>query len=119
MFITLLVVNLTISLAVCLATTFIFRKKFTDYLRKQWTEEGASIWIKYMSYLLCIIGVSVGTRVWDVERYLVNGKTSELTQEQMALEMYKTLMATLQICALMIFVFLIFAWVASLIRKKS
>ncbi|MCM2358928.1 MAG: hypothetical protein NDI77_12320 [Geobacteraceae bacterium] len=119
MFIMLLVVNLSIALIICLATAAVFRKMLAGYLRNYCSEEGSSIWVKFMSFLLCIIGITAGTRIWEVERYLVNGRTVELSREQMALEMYKTLIATLQICALMLFVFLTCAWIASLIKKKS
>lgn len=122
MFITLLLSNFCISLMICLVTALLFSGLVGRYLKGSFGEDSSALWVRYLVFLIYIIGVSVGTRIWEIERYAarpeVGGKTIELTHDLMALEIYKTLLATLQIDAVLLFTFLLVAWIALVMKKK-
>ena len=78
----------------------------------------AGAWHRYLIFALYVVGVSGGVRIWSLEQY-INPRDPKLpplvlTQERWTLEVYRTIIETLQSAAwmlLVVFVFLLLAYV--------
>lgn len=121
MFITLLVVNFIIAFAVCLVVARIFQKPIDRILQRLVAEEIYSAWAKYITFAIYVVGISGGVRIWELEKYITpkdrEGIALELTQERWVLEVYRTIIETLQGIAWMLLIFFIFALIAYVIVK--
>ena len=121
MFITLLLVSFIVSFFVCFVIATIFRKPISKILQRLISEEIYLAWGKYMTFAIYVVGISGGVHIWDLERY-INPKTEggtilTLTQERWILELYRTIIGTLQSVAWMLLVFFLFALIAYVIVK--
>lgn len=129
MFITLLIINFLIAFAVCAIIVFIFRSSIHKILHRLVNEDIYTAWSRYILFAIYVVGISGGVRVWDLERYISTGVEGEtvlkLTTERWVLEVYRTMIDTLQSVAWMLLLFFIFALIAFVIvrglelRKQS
>ena len=121
MFITLLIVNFIVAFFVCLIIAIIFRNPISKILQRLISEEIYNAWSKYITFAIYVVGISGGVRIWDLEKYITpqteNGKVLLLTQERWILELYRTIIGTLQSVAWMLLLFFIFALIAYVIVK--
>ena len=121
MFITLLVVNFVLAFAVCFVTARLFRTPVNRILQRLVAEDIYAAWAKYIGFAIFVVGISGGVRVWDLERYISppaqGAAVLELTQERWILELYRTVIGTLQSIAWMLLLFFIFALIAYVIVK--
>ena len=84
-------------------------------------------WAKYTKFAGMVVGTSSGIRIYDMEKYITpltyseNDKriVIELTQERWVLEIYRTIIETLQGLAWMMLVFFIVALIAYVIVRWS
>ncbi len=93
----------------------------------------SSAWRKYITFAIYVTGVSGGVRIWDLEQYITSRvapapllegmektvRVVELTTERWVLEVYRTLIGTLQSVAWMLLVFFVFALIAYVIVRVS
>jgi len=76
-----------------------------------------------MKFAIYVVGVSKGVRVWELERYITparfdeKARVLELTQERWVLEIYRTIIETLQGIAWLLLVFFVFALIAYVIVR--
>jgi len=121
MFITLLAVTFAIAILVSLIVVKIFNKPITRILDRIVSEEIGSAWIKYLKFAVYVVGVSGGVRVWDLEKYITprleETEVIVLTSERWVLEVYRTVIGTLQSIAWMLLVFFVFALIAFVIVR--
>jgi len=121
MFLTLLAANLLISFAVCFIIVFIFKNPINKILQRLISEDVYSTWSKYMTFAIYVVGISGGVRIWDLEKYITprtqDGVILELTTERWVLEIYRTIIGTLQSNAWMLLLFFIFTLIAYVIVK--
>jgi hypothetical protein len=121
MFMTLLVVNFLLAFAVCFIVARIFRAPINRILQRLVAEDIFIAWAKYIAFATYVVGISGGVRVWDLEKYITpptqSGTIVELTQERWVLELYRTVIGTLQSVAWMLLLFFIFALIAYVIVK--
>jgi len=121
MFIYLLLVNFAFALLVCVVLAWIFKRPVAAILQRVITDDIYKVWGRYMTFAIYVVGLSGGVRVWDLERYInpsgENKAVLELTRERWVLEIYRTLIGTLQSVAWMLLVFFIFAMMAYVIVK--
>ncbi len=121
MFILLLVVNFFLAFAVCFIVARIFRAPINKILQRLVAEDIFSAWGKYLVFATYVVGISGGVRIWDLEKYITPGKEGgailELTQERWILELYRTIIGTLQSIAWMLLLFFIFALIAYVILR--
>lgn len=121
MFITLLAVNFIVAFAVCLIVATIFRAPITKILQRLVSEDLFAAWSKYVTFAIYVVGLSGGVRVWDLERYITpkteGGPALELTQDRWVLEIYRTIIGTLQSNAWMLLLFFLVALIAYVIVK--
>jgi len=129
MFITLLIINFLIAFAVCAIIDFIFKSSIHKILHRLVNEDIYTAWSRYILFAIYVVGISGGVRVWELERYISTGAGGEtvlkLTTERWVLEVYTTMINTLQSVAWMLLLFFIFALIAFVIvrglelRKQS
>lgn len=121
MFITLLVINFAVAFAVCFVIDTIFRRPIRKILERLITEDIHYSWSRYIMFAIYVVGISGGVRVWDLEKYMLpaveGGESITMTSEHWVLEIYRTVIGTLQADAWMLLVFFIFCLVAFVIVK--
>lgn len=84
-------------------------------------------WAKYTKFAGMVVGTSSGIRIYDMEKYITpltyaeNDKriVIELTQERWVLEIYRTIIETLQGLAWMMLVFFMVTLIAYVIVRWS
>ena len=128
MFIVLLVITFILALAVSALVTKIFTKSIDAILIRIISDEISSAWLKYIKFAIYVVGVSSGVRINEVEKYITapqikDSRIVELTGERWILEIYRTIIETLQGIAWMLLVFFVFALIAyvivSIFESKS
>ncbi len=116
MFITLLVVTFVISLTVAFSVAQLFDRPLRGILGRILSEEISLAWQKYLKFAIFVVGISSGVRVWELERYItpIGGSQEVLTlnTERWVLEIYRTLIGTLQGIAWMLLAFFLVALLA-------
>jgi hypothetical protein len=121
MFFTLLVVSFIVSAAVCFAVTKIFQKPIGGILQRLIKEDIFSSWLKYLTFAVYVVGISGGVRIWELQRYITpekaEDKVLELTNERWVLEMYSTIIGTMQSIAWILLLFFTFALIAYVIVR--
>ena len=121
MFVTLLVVTFVIALAFSLLVVWLFKKPIDSILGRIITADISGAWNRYISFAIVVVGVSGGVRVWDLEKYITQqNKEMEivfLNSERWVLEIYRTIIGTLQSTAWLLLVFFIFALIAYVITR--
>ena len=121
MFLTLLVVTFLIAFVVSFIVTVIFKKPFNSILRRIVDEEIGQAWSRYLTFAIYVVGISTGVRVWDLEKYITPVKEDSeiivLNLDRWILEVYRTIIGTLQGIAWMLLVFFIFSLIAYVIVR--
>lgn len=123
MFLLLLIITFAVALAVSFFVVRIFSVPLDGILQRIITDEISSAWLKYLKFATYVVGISKGVRVWELERYITPGrhdqdsKILELTAERWILEIYRTIIETLQGIAWMLLVFFVFALIAYVIVR--
>jgi ABC-type transport system involved in multi-copper enzyme maturation permease subunit len=122
MFITLLIVTFGIAFAVSSIVVLVFAKPIDKILVRIISDEISRAWSKYLKFAIYVTGISSGVRIWDLEKYITEpryegSKIIELNPERWVLEVYRTIISTLQGAAWMLLVFFVFALVAYVIVR--
>ena len=121
MFWSLLLVNLAEAFIICMIVALLFKKPVSKIMQRLVPDDIYTAWTKYITFAIYVVGVSGGTRLWDLEKYInpwgKDDKVLELTQDRWILEIYHTVIATLQSIAWMLLVFFLFALIAYVIVR--
>ena len=121
MFVTLLIIEFLIAIVVCYSITRMFRSPISRILQRLVAEEIYSAWTKYLTFAIYVVGISGGIRIWDLEKYITpktaGGTVIELNSDRWVLEVYRTIIETLQSIAWMLLLFFIFALIAFVIVR--
>jgi ABC-type transport system involved in multi-copper enzyme maturation permease subunit len=123
MFLLLLVVGFVVAVAVSFVVVRLFDKPIDAILKRIIADEISSAWLKYLKFAIYVVGVSKGVRVWELERYITpamhddKARILELTSERWILEIYRTIIETLQGIAWLLLVFFVFALIAYVIVR--
>lgn len=120
MFLTLLIVTFAVALLVSAIVAFIFSASIRRILDRVVAPDLAGAWHRYMIFALYVVGVSGGVRIFSLEQYVnpADPKVAPLvlTPDRWTLEVYRTVIETLQSTAWMLliaFVFLLIAYVVA------
>ena len=124
MFITLLIATFLISLAVAAIVVGMFNKSIDKILRRIIADEISYAWLKYLRFAIYVVGISSGVRIWELERYITplnvpDAQIIELTSERWVLEVYRTIISSLQGIAWLLLVFFVVALIAFVIVRIS
>jgi hypothetical protein len=125
MFFALLIVTFLVALLVSFLVARAFEKPILTILERIVGAEMASAWARYMKFAIYVVGISGGVRIYELERYLEQpgakmyepGFQLTLTPERWVLEVYRTIIETLQALAWMLLIFFLFALVAYVIVR--
>lgn len=124
MFVLLLVVTFTLATAASYGVARLFNAPLSGIVTRLVPDEFAVAWQRYILFGLFLVGVNGGVRIWEFEKYVLPGGATPqpllLTADRWALEVYRTLMGTLQsvaIVLLILFVVGLFAYV--IVRSRE
>lgn len=121
MFLTLLLVTFAIAVLVSFGVARMFSGSLRRILDRLVAPDLAGAWHRYLLFALYVVGISGGVRIWSLEQY-INPRDPRtpaplaLTAERWTLEVYRTVIQTLQSIAwmlLVVFVFLLIAYVVA------
>lgn len=119
MFFTLLIVTLGVSALVSFIAARAFDAPVNSILYRLIDDAIANAWARYMKFAIYVVGISGGVRIHALERYIMpqhypklEGRTEtiepfELTTERWVLEIYRTIIESLQAIAWMLLVFFV------------
>ncbi len=121
MFIVLLLITFSIAIVVSFLVTILFRKSIATILGRIVAEKISGVWQRYLTFAIYVVGVSGGVRVWDLEKYITprpeEAEVIALNPERWTLEVYRTVIGTLQSIAWMLLVFFVFTLIAYVIVR--
>ena len=121
MFLTLLAVTFSIAVLCSFAVARLFDKPIAAILARIVAEELSSAWHRYIRFAIYVVGVSGGVRIWELEKYITpRSKDAEvpvLNADRWVLEVYRTVIETLQSVAWMLLVVFVFALVAYVVVR--
>ena len=118
MFLTLLLVTFVLALAVSVIVAKSFSTPINNILKRIVTDAISVAWLQYLKFAIVVVGVSAGVRIYELEKYITpqtwdkETRIIELTNERWILELYRTVIETLQGIAWLLLVFFVFALIA-------
>lgn len=121
MIIILFIITFLIAFVVASLVVFLFTKPVDNILKRLVPLDISPAWAKYLRFALYVVGIGGGVRVWDFEKYLTIQEPYQeivpLTSERWMLEIYETIIGTLQSTAMLLLVFFVVALVAVVIVR--
>ena len=121
MFVSLLIVTFLVAALTSFLITRLFGKSVKKILGRIIAEELSSAWTRYLTFAIYVVGISGGVRIWDLEKYISpRGDEAEilvLNADRWTLEVYRTVIGTLQGVAWMLLIFFLFALIAYVIVR--
>lgn len=122
MFITLLAVTFVISVVVSGIVVRMFAKPIDGILQRIISDPISQAWVKYVKFAIYVVGISSGVRIFELERYITPGQFKDaqvltLTRDRWVLEVYRTIIESLQGIAWLLLVFFAVALVAFVIVR--
>lgn len=122
MFVTLLVVTFIISALVSGIVVGIFAKPIDGILQRIISDPISQAWVMYIKFAIYVVGISSGVRIGELERYITpaqfqNAQILQLTRDRWVLEVYRTVIESLEGIAWLLLVFFAVALVAFVIVR--
>lgn len=121
MFLSLLLVTFFLATAVSFGVVKLFDKPIAAILRRIIQDEISEAWRRYIKFAAFVVGISGGVRIHELERYISapykDAQVLVLNPERWTLELYRTIIETLQSIAWMYLIFFIFALIAYVIVR--
>lgn len=121
MIIALMIVTFIVALVVASIVVLAFSKPIDSILQRIIKDDISQAWTRYLRFAIYVVGIGGGVQVWDFEKYLSpigpNQQVAELTTDRWVLEVYRTIMGTLQSTAWLLFIFFVFALIALVVVR--
>ncbi|WP_037457855.1 hypothetical protein [Shewanella sp. HN-41] len=121
MFFTLLLITFALSITVSFLVVSIFKKPLGEIFSRIIQDSISAAWQKYIIFATYVVGISGGVRIYDLERYITarhkDVEILQLTLERWTIEIYRTIIETLQSIAWMYLIVFIFALIAYVIVR--
>lgn len=121
MFFSLIIACTLLSLFVSIIAMLFFSKPIRMMVTSILPQELADAWATFMKYMIVVIGVGGGVRVYNYEKYIDTGAKDHiptpLTNERWALELYDTLLNTLSSIGWLVFWLFAVVMIAYVILK--
>ena len=111
MFLALLLVTFLVASIVSLLVARAFAKPLDSILKRIIADEISVAWLRYLKFAILVVGISAGVRIYELEKYITpqqwdkEAKIVQLTSERWVLEIYRTVIESLQGIAWMLLVF--------------
>ncbi len=116
MVVTLLVSTFVIAFAVASLVVFIFTKPIDGILKRVVPADISYAWARYLRFAIYVVGIGGGVRTFALEKYMTlqdpYKEIVPLTSDRWLLEIYETVIGTLQSVAMVLLVFFVFALIA-------
>ncbi len=123
MIVILLIATFIVAFVVASIVVLVFTKPIDGILSRIIPEEISSAWSRYLKFAIYVIGIGGGVRVWSFEKYLTPQEPYkeivQLTSDRWMLEIYETVIGTLQGTVILLLVFFVFALIALVIVRAS
>jgi hypothetical protein len=125
MFMTLLLVAFLLSSAVSWGISRAFSQPMQSILARIIADPISEAWVRYLKFAILVVGISSGVRISEIERYISPNNWQEnpeilaLTGERWVLEIYRTVIETLQGVAMMLLAFFVISLVAFVVLRIS
>jgi len=121
MFITLLAITFLIALIVTFIVARVFQRPIGAILERIFADKISSAWQRYVTFAIYVVGISGGVRIWDLEKYISPHGPGEpqlvLNRDRWVLEVYRTIVETLQSTAWLLPAFFLITLVAYMIVR--
>jgi hypothetical protein len=121
MVVILLLTTFVIAFVVASIVVFVFAGAIERIMNRVVPADVSPAWTRYLKFALYVVGIGGGVRVWDFEKYLTPiepyHSIVQLTANRWMLEIYQTIIGTLQSTAMVLLVFFVFALVAVVIVR--
>lgn len=121
MFVTLLIVVFVVAVLVSTIVVLVFDKPIKKLLSQTVSDDLAGAWTRYLKLAIYVVGVSGGVRVWQLERYISKRTPTDeilqLNRERWIVEIYGTVIGTLQSTVWLLLVFFVFALIAYVLMR--
>lgn len=119
MFITLLAATLGIATLTSVIVARFFSKPISAILARIVAPELAGAWTQFLRFAIYVVGISGGVRIYELENYVRPAAEQftppVLTTNRWVLEIYRTIVGSLQATAWMLLVFFVVALIAYVI----
>jgi len=118
MFIGLLAATFFVALAVALAVAMGFSRSLDLILRRIISDDISKAWLQFLRFSIVVVGVAKGVRIYNLERYISPTQCPKdqpalmLTPERWTLEIYRTVIETLEGIAWVLLWFFVVALIA-------
>ena len=124
MFLTLLLVTFLVATSISAIVAFLFKKPAGQILNRIIADEVSAAWRRYLMFAIYVVGVSSGVNIGDLQKYITapavkGSQVIELTNERWVLEVYRTVIGSLQGLAWALLVFFICALMAFIIVRHG
>jgi hypothetical protein len=122
-FLVLLGVTFAVALVVSAIVVRIFTPSVDRILRRIISDDISAGWLQYLRFAILVVGISSGVRIGDLERYISPAQFDKeqrillLTQDRWVLEIYRTIIETLQGIAWLLLWFFAVAMIAYVIVR--
>lgn len=121
MFLILLLVTLVVSVLTAVLTARFFDQAVGRILARIVGAELADAWHKYILFTIVVVGVSGGVQLWELQKYIANKGDSSappsMTFMSWVLEIYRTIIETLQSIAWMLLLFFLCGMIAMVVMR--
>lgn len=121
MFVTLLIVVFVVAVAVSTIVALLFDKPIRQLLNRIVPDDLTSAWTRYLKLAIYVIGISGGVRIWSLERYIskrtATDEILQLTRDRWIVEIYQTVIGSLQSIVWLLLLFFVFALIAFVIVR--
>ena len=121
MFMALLLATLAVAVIVSFIVVRIFDQPVAAIMDRIVASDIAFAWTKYLRFAIYVVGISGGVRIFELETYVrpatENFEPPPLSIERWILEIFRTIIESLQSIAWMLLVFFVFALIAYVIVR--
>jgi hypothetical protein len=109
----LLLVTFVIAFAVASLIVIIFNRPIDSILKRVVPADISYAWARYLRYALYVVGIAGGVQVWSFEKYMSPQGPGlavlPLNGDRWMLEVFNSIIGTLQATAMVLLVFFVFA----------
>jgi hypothetical protein len=121
MFLTLLVVTFLIATLCAFIVSRVFDAPLRAIFGRVLSDQLGAAWHRYVTFALYVVGISGGVRIWELEKYITPRAKDDpalvLNSDRWVLEVYRTVIETLQADAWMLLVVFLVALIAFVIVR--
>ena len=121
MFFSLLLVTFLLAATVSYGVVKLFDKPIAAILRRIIRDDISNAWHRYITFAAFVVGISGGVRIRELERYISaphkDAMVLDLNSQRWTLEIYRTVIETLQSIAWLYLVVFVFSLIAYVIVK--